>query len=125
MWGPRALAPPLPPGERGIGCRPGTLLLLLKSGSRLPSLLQTFRLLGASAVPVQSDGSSMIKVEVKPLRTCLALPLLTVSQELGEVAQYCQLCSDLAASAARAVKPGHAAFLLGSGEGRMGVTGEC
>lgn len=121
MRGPRALAPPLPPGERGIGCSPGTLLL--KSGSRLLSLLETFRLLGASVVTVLSDGSSMIKVEVKPLRMCLALSLLTVSQELGEAAQYCQLCGDLAASVARAVKPCPAAFQQGWGVG-VGLTEE-
>lgn len=89
--------------------------LLLKSGSRLPSLLQSFRLLGASVVTVQPDGESMIKIE-KPLRMCLSLCLLTVSQEHGEVAHYCQFCGDLAAPVARAVKSGPAAF-LGFGEG--------
>lgn len=69
---------------------------------------------------MQPDGESVIKIEMKPLRTCLALCLLTVSQERGEVAHYRQLCGYLAALVARAVKSGPAAFQgFGEGTGKL------
>lgn len=96
------------PGSAGLAA-----LLAPSSSNQVPASRPFCRLFGFSRLLLVCAVGGRISGQS---RSCLALCLLTVSQELREVAQYCQLCSEFPASVARAVKSGSAAF-QGFGEG--------